>query len=108
MKPKLPKPSKFVESYCVEHGKGFRLKDVDPADTQGLDLKEQAKEFLEKEVAKLSDLQQKLFAQDQWAVLLILQGMDAAGKDSVIRHVMSGVNPQVVRCMGSRSPHKKI
>jgi PPK2 family polyphosphate:nucleotide phosphotransferase len=107
MKPKLMKPSKFMKSYCVEHGKGFRLKDVDPADTQGLDLKEQAKDFLEKGVAELSDLQQKLYAQDQWAVLVILQGMDAAGKDSVIRHVMSGVNPQGCEVYSFKQPSQE-
>jgi hypothetical protein len=60
MKPKLPKTSKFVKGYCVEHGKDFRLKDIDPADTQNLNLKEEAKDFLEKGVARLSDLQQTL------------------------------------------------
>ena len=107
MKAKLPKPSKLIKRYCVEHGKDFRLKDVDPEDTQGLDLKEQAKDFLEKGVAQLNDMQQKLYAQDQWAVLIILQAMDAAGKDSVIRHVMSGVNPQGCEVYRSSSPLKR-
>jgi PPK2 family polyphosphate:nucleotide phosphotransferase len=107
MKPKLPKPSRFIKSYCVEHGKDFRLKDVDPADTQGLDLKEQAKDFLEKGVARLSDLQQTLYAQDQWAVLVILQGMDGAGKDSIIRHVMSGVNPQGCEVYSFKQPSQE-
>jgi PPK2 family polyphosphate:nucleotide phosphotransferase len=107
MKLKLPKTSKFVKSYCVEHGKNFRLKDIDPADTQNLNLKEEAKDFLEKGVARLSDLQQTLYAQDQWAVLVILQGMDGAGKDSVIRHVMSGVNPQGCEVYSFKQPSQE-
>jgi PPK2 family polyphosphate:nucleotide phosphotransferase len=107
MKPKLPKTSKFVKGYCVEHGKDFRLKDIDPADTQNLNLKEEAKDFLEKGVARLSDLQQTLYAQDQWAVLVILQGMDGAGKDSVIRHVMSGVNPQGCEVYSFKQPSQE-
>ncbi|MGI8960266.1 MAG: polyphosphate kinase 2 family protein [Bryobacteraceae bacterium] len=107
MKLKLPNPSKFISTYCVEHGKDFRLKDVDPADTQALDLKKQARDFLERGVARLSDLQQKLYAQDRWAVLVILQGMDAAGKDSVIRHVMSGVNPQGCEVYSFKQPSQE-
>jgi PPK2 family polyphosphate:nucleotide phosphotransferase len=107
MTPKLPKSSKFIKGYCVERGKDFRLKDVDPADTQGLDLKEQAQDFLEKGIARLTDLQQKLYAQDQWALLVILQGMDAAGKDSVIRHVMSGVNPQGCEVYSFKEPSQE-
>jgi PPK2 family polyphosphate:nucleotide phosphotransferase len=107
MKPKLPKTSKFAKRYCVEHGKDFRLKDIDPADTQKLDLKEEAKDFLEKGVARLSELQQTLYAQDQWAVLVILQGMDGAGKDSVIRHVMSGVNPQGCEVYSFKQPSQE-
>ncbi len=93
MKRKVPKIPKLIEPYRVEHGKHFRLEDFDSADTQGLDLKEQADQLLKEGIERLSDMQQKLYAQDRWAVLLILQAMDAAGKDSVIRHVMSGVSP---------------
>ncbi len=93
MKRKVPKIPKLIEPYRVERGKNFRLKDFDSADTQGLDLKEQADELLKQGIERLSDMQQKLYAQDRWAVLLILQAMDAAGKDSVIRHVMSGISP---------------
>ncbi|MGI9071375.1 MAG: polyphosphate kinase 2 family protein [Bryobacteraceae bacterium] len=107
MKPKLPKTSKFVKSYCVEHGKDFRLKDIDPADTQNVNLKEEARDFLAKGVARLSDLQQTLYAQDQSAVLVILQGMDGAGKDSVIRHVMSGVNPQGCEVYSFKQPSQE-
>jgi PPK2 family polyphosphate:nucleotide phosphotransferase len=107
MKTRLPKTSSFAKSYCVDHGKNFRLKDVDPADTQGLDLKQEAKDLLDKGVAQMSDLQQKLYAQDQWALLLIFQGMDAAGKDSVIRHVMSGVNPQGCQVYSFKQPSQE-
>jgi PPK2 family polyphosphate:nucleotide phosphotransferase len=107
MKPKLPKTSKFIKSHRFEDGKDFRLKDVDPGDTQGLELKEEAQAFLEKGIARLSDSQQKLYAQDQWAVLVILQGMDAAGKDSVIRHVMSGVNPEGCEVYSFKEPSQE-
>jgi PPK2 family polyphosphate:nucleotide phosphotransferase len=107
MNQKLPKISKFIKAYRVEHAKDFRLKDVDPADTRGLDLKQEAKELLEKGVACLSDLQQKLYAQDRWALLLIFQGMDAAGKDSVIQHVMSGVNPQGCEVYSFKQPSQE-
>ena len=74
----------------------FRLKDVDPADTQGLDDddKAHAKQWLQRGVEALAELQDRLYAQDRWSLLLIFQAMDAAGKDGAIEHVMSGVNPQ--------------
>src|SRR5262249_11947459 len=79
-----------------DHGKPFRLKDFDPGDTRGFDSKhkEEAEELLARHIAATAELQEKLYAQDQWAVLLVFQAMDAAGKDGVIKHVMSGVNPQ--------------
>ena len=89
---KLPK--KLVKPFRVEHGKHFRLKDYDPAHTAGVRDKEEAQHLLEAGTAKLSELQDKLYAEDSWALLLIFQAMDAAGKDGVIKHVMSGVNPQ--------------
>lgn len=91
----------------MEHGKKFRLKDYDPADTQGLDLKEEAGDLLQEAVARLSDMQQKLHAQDRWALLLIFQAMDAAGKDSVIQHVMSGVNPQGCEVYAFKAPSEE-
>lgn len=101
---KLPKTSKLIEPYQIEHGKKFKLKDHDPADTQGLDLKEQANQFLREGVDRLNDMQQKLYAQDRWALLLIFQAMDSAGKDSAIRHVMSGVNPQGCQVYSFKKP----
>jgi PPK2 family polyphosphate:nucleotide phosphotransferase len=88
------KRSELVKRYRIAENKGFRLADVKPADTWKMKSKEHAQEWLEKGVARLSDLQERLYAQNQWAVLLIFQAMDAAGKDGTINHVMSGVNPQ--------------
>jgi PPK2 family polyphosphate:nucleotide phosphotransferase len=88
------KTAKLAKSYRVDDGKHFRLKDFDPADTGSLRSEEHADEKLQKDVARLEDLQGKLYAQDRWALLLIFQAMDAAGKDGTIKHVMSGVNPE--------------
>ena len=97
---------KFIKPYRIETGKGFRLRDIDPADTAGLDseFKPRAKELLEQGVEMLADMQEKLYAQDQWAVLLIFQAMDAAGKDGTIEHVMSGVNPQGCQVFSFKAP----
>lgn len=84
----------FAKPFRVEDGGQFRLKDFDPAETLGLKSKEHAQEALERGIERLSAMQEKLYAQDRWAILIVLQGMDAAGKDSTIKHVMSGVNPQ--------------
>jgi PPK2 family polyphosphate:nucleotide phosphotransferase len=84
----------FSRPFRVTDGRRFRLADYDPKDRAGLKDKERAQEVLEDGVRRLAALQDKLYAQDHWAVLLIFQAMDAAGKDSVIKHVMSGVNPQ--------------
>jgi PPK2 family polyphosphate:nucleotide phosphotransferase len=86
--------SKLAKPYRIEQGKNFRLKDFDPADTGKLDSKEEAVELLEKGISSMAEMQNKLYAQDSWALLLIFQAMDAAGKDGAIKHVMSGVNPQ--------------
>src|SRR6201987_877950 len=89
--------SELSEPFRISKGKNFRLKDVDPDDT--LDFTKEAdkprsKEALAMGVTALAELQDKLYAQDKWGVLLIFQAMDAAGKDGAIKHVMSGVNPQ--------------
>src|SRR5580692_3945509 len=88
------KTSKLEKSYRIENGKKFRLKDFDPADTGHIHSEEEAEKQLEKYLACTEDLQAKLYAQDRWALLLIFQAMDAAGKDGTIKHVMSGVNPE--------------
>ncbi len=95
---------KLVKPYRVEDGRGFRLRDYDPADTNGLDSKEQAEKWLAKGIQRLCVLQDKLYAQDRWAVLLIFQAMDAAGKDGVIKHVMSGINPQGCEVYSFKAP----
>jgi PPK2 family polyphosphate:nucleotide phosphotransferase len=88
------KIGKLEKTYRVESGKHFRLKDFDPADTGDCPSKEYAEKALLEGVARTAELQEMLYAQDNWAVLLIFQAMDAAGKDGAISHVMSGVNPQ--------------
>ena len=87
------KTGKLEKKYRVESGKHFRLKDFDPADTGHCPSREYAEEALQQGIASTVELQDKLYAQDSWAVLLIFQAMDAAGKDGVIKHVMSGLNP---------------
>lgn len=95
---------RLADSFRVDHGKDFRLKDYDPADTLGLDLKDETDQLLQASVKRIETLQDMLYAQDQWAVLLIFQAMDAAGKDGVIKHVMSGVNPQGVQVYSFKQP----
>ena len=100
------KIEKMLKRYRVEEGKHFRLKDYKADDTHGLksEFKPQAQELLEGGVEELARLQDMLAAQDRWALLLIFQAMDAAGKDSTIKHVMSGVNPQGVQVTSFKAP----
>lgn len=98
------KTSKLADAYRIDHGKSFRLKDFGPADTAKHLTKEKAEELLQDDIAQLADLQDKLYAQNQWALLLIFQAMDAAGKDGLIKHVMSGVNPQGVKVHSFKQP----
>lgn len=97
---------KFSKPYRVADGKNFRLKDVDPDDTQDFksEDKPRAKEALQNGVQALAELQDKLYAQDRWSVLLIFQAMDAAGKDGTIKHVMSGINPQGCEVSSFKAP----
>lgn len=95
---------RIVEGLRINNGDKFRLKDFDPADTNGVKSKQQAEEILENRVGLLSVMQEKLYAQDRWALLLIFQAMDAAGKDGAIKHVMSGVNPQGCDVYSFKSP----
>ncbi len=99
----MTKMEKLTSAYRVEQGKDFRLKDFDPADTAKM-ARGDATAHLEEGVTKLREMQDKLYAQDEWAVLLILQGMDASGKDGVIKHVMSGVNPQGCQTYSFKAP----
>ncbi len=95
---------KLAKAYCIEHGKHFKLNDFDPADTGNVRSKERAAAALQKTLDQLADLQNKLYAQDQWALLLIFQGMDASGKDGVIKHVMTGVNPMGCQAYSFKAP----
>ena len=108
MKPKemLKRAKQFAAPFCVTDGSKFRLKNVDPRDTLHLDTedKPKAKEGLQSGVEILADLQDVLYAQDRWSVLLIFQAMDAAGKDGAIKHVMSGVNPQGCQVFSFKAP----
>ncbi len=97
---------KLAERYCVSNGKKFRLKDIDPDDTAWLkeEQKPDAVKALAEGVDALAELQEKLYAQDRWSVLLIFQAMDAAGKDGAIKHVMSGINPQGCQVFSFKAP----
>jgi PPK2 family polyphosphate:nucleotide phosphotransferase len=96
---------RFSRPYRVDDGRKFRLKQFDPGDTAGLEgSKQQAQALLQNGVTFLADLQDRLYAQDRWSVLLIFQAMDAAGKDGTIKHVMSGVNPQGVQVYSFKQP----
>jgi len=97
---------RILKPFRVSDGKDFRLKDVDPGDTLNFKSEDKpgAKELLADGIKMLAALQSKLYAQDRWAVLLIFQAMDAAGKDSAIKHVMSGVNPQGCEVSAFKAP----
>ena len=98
------KTDKLANKFRIEDGKKFRLKDVDPADTGHWKSKEHAEAVLMEGIARTAELQDKLYAQDNWALLLIFQAMDAAGKDGAVKHVMSGVNPQGCQVYSFKAP----
>jgi len=102
----IKKARKFAEPFRVTDGKKFRLKDIDPGELLGFTTedKPKAKEALTMGIRALAELQDKLYADDQWALLLIFQAMDAAGKDGAIKHVMSGINPQGCQVFSFKSP----
>ena len=102
----LKKARELSAPYRVDDGKKFKLKRFDPADTGGLNSedKPRAKESLADGIQALAELQDRLYAQDRWSVLLIFQAMDAAGKDGAIKHVMSGVNPQGCQVYSFKAP----
>ncbi|HKD71542.1 MAG TPA: polyphosphate kinase 2 family protein [Candidatus Acidoferrum sp.] len=104
--PKAANIHNFIKPYVVVSGKKFILKDHDPRDMHHLNSedKPEAKRLVEESVRMLAELQEVLYAQSSWGLLLIFQAMDAAGKDSTIRHVMSGVNPQGVDVFSFKSP----
>ena len=102
----IKRAHKFAAPFRITNGEKFRLKDIDPGETLGLksEDKPRAKEALATGVEVLAELQDMLYAQDSWAVLLIFQAMDAAGKDGAIKHVMSGVNPQGCQVYSFKAP----
>jgi PPK2 family polyphosphate:nucleotide phosphotransferase len=88
-------PAKFIERYRIDKPDRFRLSEFSTSDTAGLNLdKDDVKDLLKKDAERLGEMQERLFAEDKWSLLVVLQGMDTAGKDGVIKHVMAGVNPQ--------------
>src|ERR1041385_205665 len=105
MKELIKMARKLAEPFRVSDD-SFRLKDYDPDDTLEFtsEDKPRAKEALAAGISMLAELQDRLYAQDRWAVLLIFQAMDAAGKDGAIKHVMSGVNPQGCQVFSFKSP----
>ena len=102
----IKKAGKIAEPFRVTKGGKFRLKDCDPGDTLWLkkEQKDEAKEVLQEGIEVLAELQDKLYAQDRWSVLLVFQAMDAAGKDGAIKHVMSGLNPQGCQVYSFKAP----
>lgn len=99
------KLGEIASRYRIDQLGKFRLADHDPADCCGLTIdKDEAKELLKEGVERLAELQEKLYADNRWSVLIVLQAMDAAGKDSLIEHVMSGVNPQGVQVVSFKQP----
>ncbi|UOM33485.1 polyphosphate kinase 2 family protein [Acuticoccus sp. I52.16.1] len=97
--------AKLAARHRVEDGKSFRLDTVDPYDHDGIDIeKDEAKDLLAANVSDLSDLQERLYAERKTSLLVILQAMDTAGKDSAIEHVMSGMNPQGFQVRSFKSP----
>src|SRR5499425_3014549 len=104
----LDRIQKYVQPFRITKGKGFQLKNFDPGDTCGLKLgKGEASELLQQGTEWLAQEQDLLYAQDRWSLLLVFQAMDAAGKDSTIKHVMSGVNPQGCQVFSFKQPSQE-
>jgi PPK2 family polyphosphate:nucleotide phosphotransferase len=102
----IKKAGKLAKPFRVTNGEKFRLKDIDPGELLGFsnEDKSRATEMLAASIQALAELQDKFYAGDQWALLLIFQAMDAAGKDGAIKHVMSGVNPQGCQVFSFKTP----
>jgi PPK2 family polyphosphate:nucleotide phosphotransferase len=100
-------PTKLVKTYRVDTPDTFRLRDINPAERDLKIDKKGAKDILAKDIERLSELQERLYAQDRWSILVIFQAMDAAGKDSVIKHVMSGINPQGCHVTAFKAPSEE-
>jgi PPK2 family polyphosphate:nucleotide phosphotransferase len=98
--------AELLKPFRVTDGSKFDLDEIDPGDSLGLEseFKDEAQELLAHGIKRMADLQERLYAQDRWSLLLVFQAMDAAGKDSTIKHVMSGVNPQGVEVSAFKQP----
>src|ERR1700678_3920583 len=97
--------AKLIKRFRIEKPHGFRLSDFDPADTCGIDIgKSAAKDMIADEVRRLTAMQERLYARNRWALLIVLQGMDASGKDGIVKHVMSGLNPQGCEVHAFKAP----
>ena len=109
LKALIKQARKLSDPFRVTKGKHFNLKDFDPSDTGDLDRDDKARagEALAMGVEALCELQEQLYAQDKWALLLVFQAIDAAGKDSAIKHVMSGLNPQGCQVYTFKQPSKE-
>ena len=94
----------LIKPFRVTNGKAFRLSGAKASDTRGVKSKKEAKAFLQEGITRLAEMQDRLYAQDQWGVLLVFQAMDAAGKDGAIKHVMSGINPQGCQVYSFKGP----
>src|ERR1700760_4976354 len=104
----LDQIQRYIHPFRITSGKGFQLKNFDPGDTRGLKMeKGEAADLLQRGTQWLSEEQDMLYAQDRWSLLLVFQAMDAAGKDSTIEHVMSGVNPQGCQVFSFKQPSSK-
>jgi PPK2 family polyphosphate:nucleotide phosphotransferase len=104
----LDQIQKYTHPFRITNGKRFQLKDFDPSDTRGLKMdKGEAAELLQRGTQWLAEEQEMLYAQDRWSLLLVFQAMDAAGKDSTIKHVMSGVNPQGCQVSSFKQPSQE-
>jgi len=100
----IPSPADLAGRYRISNGSRFRLRDISPSDSWGKRLKPIADQMLKQSCKRMANLQERLYAQDRWSVLLIFQAMDAAGKDGTIKHVMGGVNPQGVEVHSFKAP----
>ncbi len=96
--------TRLARPYKITRAQGFALDRFDPGDTRGQHLKDQADALLSQSIEVMADLQERLYAQDRWSVLLVFQAMDAAGKDGIIKHVMSGLNPQGCEVHSFKAP----
>jgi PPK2 family polyphosphate:nucleotide phosphotransferase len=104
----LDQIQKYTDPFRIASGKGFQLKNFDPGDTRGLKMeKGEAADLLQRGTQWLAEEQDMLYAQDRWSLLLVFQAMDAAGKDSTIKHVMSGVNPQGCQVFSFKQPSRE-